>query len=651
MSAPSPVIALPSPDFAAAASAHRTAARARRRAGPSPLDLKLAEVAAAIARCEGDPATCADPSGNPLLARAAQAARAAGADDRALVDAIALGRAGGFEPAQALRPDQAPRLIVVADRDDLASSSARAESLAALAWELGGVEVVFSLAEASLLTEAPSSQAGLGEWLLSQGLAFDSPSGRKAGADWAAGRLVDPAPAASPVIVVNGERRLSAAAAGAILALGLDETLIHRRLLGALSLAEAPGIDQAALRLRGFTDHEIAAAEARLPHVARIEQAFAPAVIGEGFLTDVLGAAAQAISDPDFDTLAFAGFTRGQVAQANAYALGQSRLEPEDGTPEAQAVFAPPEAIGLAARIAMARAIGGPCLVEIALPFDASPQQAAELQAQAAELGAPALRIERAAPASGLRLDLPTIDEPRRRAEAPLVSERIIERVVERERERRRLPDRRKGYIQKAAVGGHKVYLHTGEYDDGELGEIFIDMHKEGAAFRSLMNNFAIAISIGLQYGVPLEEFVEAFVYTRFEPAGPVTGNDTIRSATSILDYIFRELGVSYLGRDDLRSDDGEALNADGLGRGIADGAAPEAAPPAPVPASKFISKGFSRGATPGNLHFLPFGGRKAALGSEPADVCAHCGDLKVIFGICQGCGAVQGAADMPGAG
>ena len=124
-----------------------------------------------------------------------------------------------------------------------------------------------------------------------------------------------------------------------------------------------------------------------------------------------------------------------------------------------------------------------------------------------------------------------------------------MERVVEVDRSRRRLPDRRKGYIQKTTVGGHKVYLHTGEYDDGELGEIFIDMHKEGAAFRSLTNNFAIAISIGLQYGVPLDEFVEAFVFTRFDPSGPVTGNDSIRSATSILDYVFRELGVSYLGR------------------------------------------------------------------------------------------------------
>ena len=127
----------------------------------------------------------------------------------------------------------------------------------------------------------------------------------------------------------------------------------------------------------------------------------------------------------------------------------------------------------------------------------------------------------------------------------------MVERV-ERLRERERLPNRRKSYIQKAVVGGHKVYLHTGEYEDGRLGEIFIDMHKEGASFRRLMNNFAIAISLGLQYGVPLEEYVEAFTFTRFEPSGFVQGNDAIKNATSILDYVFRELAISYLGRNDL---------------------------------------------------------------------------------------------------
>ena len=135
------------------------------------------------------------------------------------------------------------------------------------------------------------------------------------------------------------------------------------------------------------------------------------------------------------------------------------------------------------------------------------------------------------------------------------LSEKVVERLVERivvMREREKMPDRRKGYTQKAVVGGHKVYLRTGEYDDGRIGEIFIDMHKEGAALRSFINNFAIAVSLGLQYGVPLEEYVDAFTFTRFEPAGPVQGNDSIKYATSILDYVFRELAVSYMGRFDL---------------------------------------------------------------------------------------------------
>ena len=151
---------------------------------------------------------------------------------------------------------------------------------------------------------------------------------------------------------------------------------------------------------------------------------------------------------------------------------------------------------------------------------------------------------------------------------AKIVAERVIERIIA---DRSRLPDRRKGYTQKASVGGHKVYLRTGEYEDGRVGEIFIDMHKEGAAFRSLMNNFAIAISIALQYGVPLEEFVEAFTFTRFEPSGVVEGNDSIKMSTSILDYIFRELAVSYLGRNDLAHVNTDDLEPSTVGRGSAE--------------------------------------------------------------------------------
>src|SRR5262249_399010 len=170
-------------------------------------------------------------------------------------------------------------------------------------------------------------------------------------------------------------------------------------------------------------------------------------------------------------------------------------------------------------------------------------------------------------------------------ARAAAAAERIVERIIERKREREKLPSRRKGYTQKASVGGHKVYLRTGEYDDGRLGEIFIDMHKEGAAFRSLMNNFAIAISLGLQYGGPLEEYGDAFTFTRFEPAGIVQGNDTIKNATSILDYIFRELAVSYLERNDLAHvDPGEIVTATGLGS--SDAALEDETPPA-VPAAR----------------------------------------------------------------
>ena len=187
-------------------------------------------------------------------------------------------------------------------------------------------------------------------------------------------------------------------------------------------------------------------------------------------------------------------------------------------------------------------------------------------------------------------------DKPSGARALQAAAERIVERIVERVRvhEREKLPNRRKSYTQKATVGGHKVYLHTGEYEDGRLGEIFIDMHKEGAAFRSLMNNFAIAISLGLQYGVPLEEFVEAFTFTRFEPAGLVTGNETIKNATSVLDYIFRELAVSYLGRHDLAHvDPREIVGGTGLGSSDEDTDDELALD---EPAQKLISRGLIRG-------------------------------------------------------
>jgi ribonucleoside-diphosphate reductase alpha chain len=193
--------------------------------------------------------------------------------------------------------------------------------------------------------------------------------------------------------------------------------------------------------------------------------------------------------------------------------------------------------------------------------------------------------------------------------------ERVVEKIVEvlRARGRERLPERRKGYIQKAIVGNHKVYLHTGEYEDGRLGEIFIDMHKEGAALRAMMNNFAIAVSVGLQYGVPLEEFVEAFTFTRFEPAGLVQGNDSIKNATSILDYVFRELAVSYLGRHDLAHVEPSDIGFDVLGKGVADGEPARA----PVPASRVMSTGYVRQRMPSNVVMMP--GTTTTAAASPA--------------------------------
>ena len=195
-------------------------------------------------------------------------------------------------------------------------------------------------------------------------------------------------------------------------------------------------------------------------------------------------------------------------------------------------------------------------------------------------------------------------------ARAAQVSEKVVEKLVERivvMREREKMPDRRKGYTQKAVVGGHKVYLRTGEYDDGRLGEIFIDMHKEGAALRSFINNFAIAVSLGLQYGVPLEEYVDAFTFTRFEPAGPVQGNDSIKYATSILDYVFRELAVSYMSRFDLAHVDPTESSFDALGKGVAEGKEPEGQRPA---ATKYLSKGLTRSRTD-NLVVMRGGSRR----------------------------------------
>lgn len=436
-------------------------------------------------------------------------------------------------------------------------------------------------------------------------------------------------------------RRLHPALASAISAAGGDVLAAERWTFGRRTLVEAPGIDHTALRALGFTDIELAAIETALGWAEDFDTVFAAPVLDPGFIRDVLG-----VEDGDGLLLTLLGVSEEAETAAARWVFGHGDLRDWPEAPgSVTALLADPAAAAAELRRAVEPFSDMPDLAIESMDWRTTSTQAARLLSQGALDGRRALRLSRAAPPAGPLLSLPNIDaarpEPVRKAPRPAPTERVVERVVERERARRKLPDRRKGYIQKAAVGGHKVYIHTGEYEDGELGEIFIDMHKEGAAFRSLMNNFAIAISIGLQYGVPLDEFVDAFVFTRFEPAGRVTGNDSIKSATSILDYIFRELGVSYLDRVELANAGTDDLNADGLGDGKPDANAA-------VPAARFISKGFARGSAPDNLVVLPFGKKgepeaRAAANSE-AVACPACGDFSLqqrgAAWVCDTCGA-----------
>jgi len=373
---------------------------------------------------------------------------------------------------------------------------------------------------------------------------------------------------------------------------------IVRYAVGHGTLDGAPGIDHEALREKGFTDEALEKLESGLAAAFDIKFAFNKWSLGEEFLTGTLGIEQAKVDDFSFDLLAHLGFTKADIDAANTYVCGAMTLE---GAPYLKAehlpVFDCANACGrigkrflsVESHIRMMAAaqpfISGAISKTINMPNGALVEDCQDAYMLSWKLGLKANALYRdgsklSQPLSAAVLEEEDLDaledaiEQPRAAAIPQVVERIVEKVVEVERaaQRKRLPNRRKGYTQKAMVGGHKVYLRTGEHDDGKLAEIFIDMHKEGSAFRSVMNNFAIAVSIGLQYGVPLEEYVDAFTFTRFEPAGLVQGNDTIKNATSILDYIFRELAVSYLSRNDLAHVEPQDLHPDTVGRGVKDG-------------------------------------------------------------------------------
>ncbi len=408
----------------------------------------------------------------------------------------------------------------------------------------------------------------------------------------------------------------------ALAALGYSEADARRIVdyaVGHGTLKGAPGISHESLTARGFTDEKIAAVEAGLASAFDIKFAFNKWTLGEDFCRNVLGLTEQQLADPNLDMLAALGFPRMAVEAANIFCCGAMTLEGAPGLkPEHLPVFDCASPCGRLGRrflsvdshIRMMAAaqpfISGAISKTINMPNEATVAEAKEAYMLSWRLGLKANALYRDGSKLSQPLNAQLLSDDDDEAEeiaaelvaskpaaqrAEVLAERIVERIVEKvNRERERLPDRRTGYTQKAIVGGHKVYLRTGEYKDGRIGEIFIDMHKEGAAFRSLMNNFAIAISLGLQYGVPLEEYVDAFTFTRFEPAGLVQGNEAIKNATSILDYVFRELAISYLGRHDLAHVNPDDIGSMTIGSGEGDNRPrPEA----------IVSHGLLRGRTP----------------------------------------------------
>ena len=404
------------------------------------------------------------------------------------------------------------------------------------------------------------------------------------------------------------------------------------------NLNQAPGVNPSTLRAKGFTDDKIAALNTALKSAFDIKFVFNQWTLGADFLKS-LGVTDAQLGDFSFELLPFLGFSKKEIEAANVHICGAMTLEGAPFLkPEHQAVFDCASPCGKLGKrylsveshiLMMAAAqpfISGAISKTINMPNDATVEDCKNaymlswrLALKANALYRDGSKLSQPLNASLLADDDEDDDDVMESlyaaspaARVPQVAEKIVERIVERvSREREKMPQRRKGYTQKAMVGGHKVYLRTGEYDDGRLGEIFIDMHKEGSAFRALMDSFSIAISVALQYGVPLDVFVNAYTFTRFEPAGLVTGNDRIKNATSILDYIFRELAISYLDRDDLAhvSPEGSSTTV-GYGDGDPANKTPRPAP-APVAADKFVSRGMTRGRTknqnlmlvPGDLH------------------------------------------------
>lgn len=447
----------------------------------------------------------------------------------------------------------------------------------------------------------------------------------------------------------------------ALRALGYSEADIEDvrlYMVGHGTLEGAPGVSLEALRAKGLPEAALAKAEKALKDAMGLDAAFNPFTLGtEAY--DALGAVAEVRSAPDFDLLTHLGFSAPEIEAAEVYACGSMGIE---GAPHVKkshyAVFdtATPSgrtatrSIAWQAHIAMMAAtqpfVTGAISKTINMPDSASfdDVKGAYMTAWKSMLKSIALYRD----GSKLSQPLSSIATGANPLAEGLLALQLAPKAAEAQQPpeqpatyasiRHSLPNRRSGYTQKAKIGGHSVFLRTGEYDDGRLGEIFLDMHKEGAAFRSLLNSFAIAVSLGLQYGVPLDEYVDAFTFSRFEPNGMVQGHEYIKMATSVLDYVFRDLAISYQDRFDLGQVKPEDLNATNMQNGKAkresERLAQEAADRSPSPMTAARPKDDSR---------------KARMKGYEGDPCPVCGHLTLVRNgtclKCETCGSTTGCS------
>jgi len=460
--------------------------------------------------------------------------------------------------------------------------------------------------------------------------------------------------------------------------------------VGRQTLQGAPFINHETLKQKGFDDAALARMESGLSQAFEIQFAFNKYVLGEEFCRAKLGLTDVQLTEANFNMLKALGFTQEEIAAANDYCCGTMTVE---GAPHLKSEHLPvfdcanrcgrigQRYIAVDAHIRMMAAaqpfISGAISKTINMPADATLEdvKSAYLFAWKSMVKAVALYRDGSKLSQPLSASTDSGKAVEASTEVLSIAEKITERVLVRYLAKRRpLPARRNGYTQKAVIGGHKLYLRTGEYEDGTVGEIFLDMHKEGAAFRSLMNCFAIAISLGLQHGVPLEEFVEAFVFTRFEPNGPVKLNDRIKMSTSIIDYIFRELAVTYLDRYDLAQVKEEDLRMDSVKKDAPDPeCSEEEADPKTLASSSISTELFPsrRGMQPrhgGNGHGNGNGSvthkvelkretltytaeavKYARLQGYEGDPCQGCNEFKLVRNgtclKCMGCGATSGCS------